>query len=105
MLNELLSAERGAREAHVEVTERHPDLKDVRRVPTLVVRLGMDGQVVSMQPLPPEVMPWALRDGQHNSFPFVQKAPLALAALPQEAELRARALERKAEGDARRAAL
>src|SRR6202047_4380877 len=50
-------------------------------------------------------MPWALRDGQHNSFPFVQKAPLALAALPQEAELRARALDRRAEASARRAAL
>jgi hypothetical protein len=105
MLNELLIAERGAREANLELIERHPDLKDARCVPTLVVRLGLDGQVVSMQPLPPEVKPWALRDGQHNSFPFVQKAPLALAALPPEAELRGKALDRKAEPSARRAAL
>src|SRR6185295_4216142 len=106
MLNELLVAERGAREAGLEMTERHPDLKDVRRVPTLIVRLDVGGQVVSMQPLPPEVRPWALRDGQHNSFPFIQKAPLAPAALPpQDDELRGIALDKKAESGARRAAL
>jgi hypothetical protein len=105
MLNELLIAERGAREAGLEMIERHPDLKDVRRVPTLVVRLGVDGQVVSMQPLPQEVTPWALRDGQHNSFPFVQKAPLALTAPPQDDELRKKALDKKQETSARRAAL
>jgi hypothetical protein len=105
MLNELLIAERGAREAGIEMTERHPDLKDTRRVPTLIVRLGADGQVASIQPLPAEVKPWALRDGQHNSFPFVQKAPLALAALPEDDELRGKALDKKAETSARRAAL
>ncbi len=105
MLNELLIAERGAREAGLEMTERHPELKDVRRVPTLVVRLGIDGQVESMYPLSPEVTPWALRDGQHNSFPFMQKAPLALAALPQDDEPRARALDKKTETSARRMAL
>jgi hypothetical protein len=105
MLNELLIAERGAREAGLEMTERHPDLKDVRRVPTLIVRLDADGQVVSVQPLPAEVKPWALRDGQHNSFPFVQKSPLAMAALPQDDELREKALDKKAGSGARRAAL
>jgi hypothetical protein len=105
MLNELLMADRGAREANLKVIERHPDLKDARSVPTLVVMLGLDGQVVSIQPLPPEVKPWALRDGKQNSFPFVQKVPLALAAPPSEAELRSKALDRRAEPSSRRAAL
>ncbi len=105
MLNELLIAERGAREAGIEMTERHPDLKDTRRVPTLIVRLDIDGQVVSIQLLPAEVRPWALRNGQQNSFPFVQKAPLALAALLEDDELRGKALDKKAETSARRVAL
>jgi hypothetical protein len=105
MLNELLIAERGAREAGIEMTERHPDLKDTRDVPTLLVRLDADGQVSSIQPLPAEVKPWALRDGQHNSFPFVQKAPLALTALLGDDELREKALDKKAEASARKVAL
>ncbi|HEX4959323.1 MAG TPA: hypothetical protein VF173_00695 [Thermoanaerobaculia bacterium] len=105
MLNELLIAERGAREAGIEMTERHPDLKDTRRVPTLIVRLAADGEVVSIQPLSAEAKPWALRDGQHNSFPFVQKAPLALAALLGDDELRGKMLDKKAENSARRVAL
>jgi hypothetical protein len=81
MLNELLLIERGAREAGLEAPERHQALKDVRRLPTLIVRLGAEGQVDSLQPLPRNVKPWTLRDGQQNSFPFVQNVPFTLPVL------------------------
>ena len=77
MLNELLLVERGARQAGIEMAQRHPDLKDARRIPTLLVRLDGNGDVSEVRPVPCEVTPWTLRDGQHNSFPFVQpKRPL-----------------------------
>ncbi|HVT58030.1 MAG TPA: hypothetical protein VHR45_06500 [Thermoanaerobaculia bacterium] len=102
MLNELLVVERGARQAGVEMAERHPDVKDVRRIPTLLVRLDALGNVASLRSVPFEVTPWSLRDGQHNSFPFVQPK-LPLWAIPNEDERRFHALDRKAGG--RRAAL
>lgn len=105
MLNELLIAEKGAREAGLAMTERHPDVKDGRRVPTLVVGLAADGTAASLRPLAPDVTPWTLRDGQHNSFPFVQKAPLALTVSPENVTLREIALDKKAEPTARRSAL
>jgi len=46
-------------------------------MPTLIVVLGENGDVASVRPVPEEVTPWTLRDGQHSSFPFVQpKHPL-----------------------------
>lgn len=81
MLNELLIAERGATRAGLRMDELHPDIKSASQVPTLVVRLGSDGRVDSVHPLPDAVVAWTLRDGQHNSFPFVQpKAPLWVAS-------------------------
>lgn len=77
MLNELLVVERGARQAGVGMGQFHPDVKQARRVPTLLVRLNPDGGVGELRPVPITVTPWTLRDGQHNSFPFVQpKQPL-----------------------------
>lgn len=81
MLNELLAIERGAREAHIEMIQRHPDIKEGRRMPTLLVQLGSEGSVSEVRILPDTTIPWTLRDGQHNSFPFVQpKSPLLVLA-------------------------
>ena len=62
MLNELLVVERGARQAGVEMTQRHPDIKDARRIPTLVIALNETGQVSAIRPAPVDVTPWTLRD-------------------------------------------
>lgn len=97
MLNELLIVERGAREAGVEMAQRHPDVKDVRRVPTLLVRLDEVGHVAEVRPIPSQVTPWTLRDGQHNSFPFVQpKRPLW--DVLTHAARREKAMDRRADG-------
>lgn len=97
MLNELLIVERGARQAGVDMAQLHPDVKDCRRVPTLLVRLYANGQVASVRPVPPDVKPWTLRDGQQNSFPFVQPK-LPLLAVPDGDERRDRAVDRRADG-------
>lgn len=103
MLNELLIVERGARQAGVEMASRHPDVKDARRVPTLLVPLRDDGQVAPVRPVASAVKPWTLRDGQHNSFPFVQPKQ-ALWAVSEDDERRARALDKR-NGDRREAIL
>ncbi len=77
MLNELLKIERGARAARIEMVQRHQDIKDGRSLPTLRVLLGSTGNVSEVLLVPETVTPWTLRDGQHNSFPFMQpKQPL-----------------------------
>ena len=72
MLNELLVVERGARRAGIMMTEKHPDIKTAGGKSTLIVQLDNKGYVARVQPLPTGVTPWTLRDGQQNSFPFVQ---------------------------------
>jgi hypothetical protein len=72
MLNELLVVERGLGHAGVPTVPLHPDVKDVGRVPALLVDLDSAGFVASVRPVPREAKPWTLRDGQQNSFPFVQ---------------------------------
>ncbi len=103
MLNELLIAERGARQAGLDMAQLHPDVKDCGRIPTLLVRLAADGRVVSVRPVPTVVKPWTLRDGQHNSFPFVPPPKLPLLDVAVDDERRKKAVDRKSEG--RRAAL
>lgn len=79
MLNELLIAERGARRAGIKMVQRHQDVKDAGKVPTLLVLLGANGDVESVKPVPSGARRWTIRDGKHNSFPFVQlqsEAPL-----------------------------
>ena len=97
MLNELVIVERGAREARLNTVPRHPDVKNARRMPTLLVQLDDKGQVVFIRPIPHQVTPWTLRDGQHNSFPFIQpKRPLwYIKQNPENDRKRASALERK----------
>jgi len=97
VLNELLIIERGARRAGVAMAQRHPDVRDGRRVPTVLVRLDEGGHVAEVRPVPSSVTPWTLRDGNHNSFPFVQpKQPLW--AVPTDDARRATALDRKSTG-------
>lgn len=97
MLNELLAVERGAMQAGVEIAQLHPDVKECGRIPTLLVRLLAGGQVSAVRPMPPEARSWTLRDGQQNSFPFVQpKLPLLM--VPAGDERRERAVKRRSEG-------
>lgn len=97
MLNELLAVERGAMLAGVEIAQLHPDVKECGRTPTLLVRLLAGGQVSAVRPMPPEARSWTLRDGQQNSFPFVQpKLPLLM--VPAGDERRERAAKRRGEG-------
>jgi hypothetical protein len=72
VLNELLAVERGARHAGCNMVPRHQDVKDAGRVPTLLVRLDVNGEVDSVRPVPPGAQPWTLRDAKQNSFPLVQ---------------------------------
>lgn len=103
MLNELLAVERGLREAGMVLSQRHPSIKEARQVSTLVVHLGEDGAVVSIRPLPPEIRAWTLRDGQHNSFPFVQPKNALLA--PNTDDRAAVVGDRKRSASERRSAL
>jgi len=97
MLNELLIVERGARQAGLSMYQLHPDVKECRGVPTIVVKLDEHGDVTSIQPVPSGVKLWTLRDGQHNSFPFVQpKRPLL--DLPPDDERRRNAVDRRTDG-------
>jgi hypothetical protein len=100
MLNELLLVDRGARQAGIPTVERHPDLKDAGKMPTLLVRLDAIGGVESVRPVPAGVTPWTLRDGQQNSFPFV-KPERPLWAFPNGDQ--DRELIRKKRGDEQRA--
>lgn len=94
MLNELLVVERGARQAGLEMLQRHPDVKDARQLPTLVVKVAASGKIDSVEVLPPNISPWTLRDGQHNSFPFLQlKWPIW--KLANQDERRNKAVDKK----------
>lgn len=98
MLNELVIVERGAQQAGIAMIQRHPDVKGARQMPTALVSLESDGRVASLQLVPPSVTPWTLRDGQHNSFPFVQpKQPLWVLADEADGRRRA-ALDKKNHG-------
>ncbi len=72
MLNELLVVERGAKQSGITVSKGHPDIKDAGRKPTLLVQLNDKGHPARVQPVVSTVKPWTIRDGQHNSFPYVQ---------------------------------
>ena len=90
MLNELLTVERGARQAGLEMAPRHPDVKDARSMPTLLVQLDEQGHVASVRPVHSDITPWTLRDGQHNSFPFVQPKPALLNSVERRQTLPSR---------------
>lgn len=94
MLNELLIAERGAQVAGLHMVPRHPDIKDARTIPTLLVQLDEHGHVGTVRPVSRDIAVWTMRDGQHNSFPFVQPK-LPLLALPPDDEQRKVVIARK----------
>lgn len=104
MLNELLTIERGLRAAGIEMVEGHPDIKDVGRMPMLLVRLDRLGSVSSVRAVPSGIAPWTMRDGQHNSFPFVKLAA-PLWAPSDDATLLLRAANPREEEHVRREAM
>ena len=96
MLNELLTLKNGAEQAGVELTIRHPDIKDSRKIPTFIVGLNESGDVVEVRTKPEGASPWTLSDGNHNSFPFVQlKLPLKQHPFSHEDELIEGVLDRR----------
>jgi len=77
MLNELLTVERGARQAGVEITTVHPDIQaPAKRISTLRVSLNENGDNTNAAPVPEDAELWTLRNHNKNSFPFVQVNPL-----------------------------
>ncbi len=77
MLNELLLAHRGLRQANIPMVRRHLDVKDTGKRPTLRVRLGASGEVVDVDPVPADLVLWTLGKGKKKRFPFLQpNAPL-----------------------------
>ncbi len=105
MLNELLLIERGIRHSGIEIIQPHPDIKNARKMPTLKVFLDEKGDVFTVKTNPGDVIPWTLRDGQHNSFPFVQiKSPLLVISDDFE-KIRNIAVDKKKEKHERREAL
>lgn len=97
MLNELVIVERVTRDAGIKTVQRHPDVMEARPMPTLLVQLDDNGQVASVRPVPRQITPWTLRNGQHNSFPFVQpKYPLwSVPQNPENDANREAALDKK----------
>lgn len=79
MLNELLSLERGLAGAGFDVAPRHADVAAPGRTAALQVRLDTVGLPVELAALDADLVArlWTLRNGKHNSFPYVQlKRPL-----------------------------
>lgn len=86
MLNEIIALERGLVAAGFDVAPRHPDLSSPGRTEALRVRLDMAGQPVEVAGLERNRVAalWTLRNGKHNSFPYVQlKQPLL--SVPEDA--------------------
>jgi hypothetical protein len=80
MLNELWMVERGARQAGIKMSLRHPDVKEAARKPTLQIFLDSHGHVARLRAVASsrseERRLWKLVEGQKNSFPFIQPKPL-----------------------------
>jgi hypothetical protein len=79
LLNELLAIEAGLSASGFILESRHPDLKTPQKTAAVRTRLRPDGVLAEIDALLPETTAtlWTLRDGQQNSFPFLQlKRPL-----------------------------
>ncbi len=77
MLNEFLQIKKGLETAQIKIQTTHPDIKDSAKVPTLKVSLGEEKEAVVISGISSSTAVWTLRDGNHNSFPFIQiKTPL-----------------------------
>jgi len=89
LLNELLQVGQALAGAGITVSKRHPDIREVKKHPTLAVHLAADGSVWKVVPRSAEEAGqlWTLRDGNHNSFPYHQiKKPL-LRVAPEDERL------------------
>ena len=80
MLNELLMVERGAQQAGIKMSLRHPDVKEAAKKPTLQVFLDSHRHVARVRVVASSRLKerplWKLVEGQKNSFPFIQPKPL-----------------------------
>lgn len=79
MLNEFIVLERGLAAAGFSVVPRHPDVQSPGKNEALHVRLDARSVPVESAAFTRERVSalWTLRDGKHNSFPFMQiKRPL-----------------------------
>jgi hypothetical protein len=87
LLNEFLVLERALVAAGFSVLPRHPDVQSPGKSAALHVRLDANGTPVESMLLPGDAVAklWTLRDGKHNSFPYVQlKQPLL--SVPRDRE-------------------
>lgn len=104
MLNELLSLERGLASAGFDVAPRHADVATPGRTVALQVRLDRAGHPVELAALDPDRVAqlWTLRNGKHNSFPYVQlKQPLLSGVTDAEGWKEMAAAERSGGSSAR----
>ena len=80
MLNELMIIERGMRQAGIDLSERHHDVKDAAKKPTLHVFLDANGHIAKVHVIASsrwmQKPLWKIVEGQKNSFPYIQPKPL-----------------------------
>lgn len=106
MLNEFVILEQGLTAAGFSITSRHPDVQSPGKSAALHVRLGAKGTPTEIGFLAAERIAklWTLRNGKHNSFPYMQfKQPFL--SVPQTREWHAERSEswrRLSLGDRRR---
>ncbi|PIE89171.1 MAG: hypothetical protein CR997_12425 [Acidobacteria bacterium] len=105
MLNELLQIKKGLETAQIQIPTTHPDIKNSAKSPTIKVSLDKDKDIV-VSCVASSAAVWTLRDGNHNSFPFVQiKTPLLKINDNTADKLRQIAVDSKEELHNRRNAL
>lgn len=79
MLNELYVLQRGLSSSGIEIVPRHADVSSPGRTDALQLRLDPTGAPAEVAALGRDRVAglWTLRNGKHNSFPYVQlKQPL-----------------------------
>lgn len=79
LLNEFVVLERGLTAAGLSVVPRHPDVQSPGKSDAVHVRLDQNGVPVEVAMLLADQVSalWTLRNGKHNSFPYLQlKKPL-----------------------------
>lgn len=108
MLNELLLIERGLTQHGFAVAETHPDVNSVRQVAPVRIRLGDGGTINRVEITEKSLFSaWTVRDGKHNSFPYL-KLGRPILSLPTDKgwkKAEASAWKRLSDAAAKRAAL
>lgn len=74
MLNEMFVLERGLAASGFVIGERHPDVQSPGRATALRLRLDPFGRPVELDLMGSDRVAslWTLRNGKHNSFPYVK---------------------------------